>query len=85
MISSPEDRKKLKQAIEEISNSMTRVEAEKDFQKEAIANICDKIEIDKKYVKKLATIYHRNTISQVKTETSDIEALYTEIFESNPQ
>jgi len=82
MISSPADRKKLKDAIQEISNSMTRADAEKDFQKEAINNICEDIQIDKKYVKKLATIYHRNTITQVKTETSDIEALYTEIFES---
>ena len=80
MISSPADRDKLKKAIIELSDSMTRVDAEKDFQKEAVNAICDEIQVDKKHVKKLATIYHKQTITQVKTDNSDLEALYTEIF-----
>ncbi len=36
MLSSPEDRKKLLGAIKEIDNSMTRVAAERDFQKDAV-------------------------------------------------
>jgi len=80
MISNPADRDKLKKAIIELSDSMTRVDAEKDFQKEAVNAVCEEIQVDKKHVKKLASIYHKQIITQVKTENSDLEALYTEIF-----
>jgi archaellum component FlaC len=76
MISSPEDRKKLLGAITEISNSMTRIAAEKDFQKDAIADIAEKLELEKKYVRKLATIYHKQNFSEVQAEQEELFDLY---------
>jgi hypothetical protein len=38
-ISSPEDRKKIKDALQEISDSMTRVEAERDLIKDIVNDL----------------------------------------------
>ena len=43
-----EDRKKIKGALGEISDSMTRVEAEKVFVKEVLKNLSDEFKIPKK-------------------------------------
>ncbi len=39
--SNPADLKKLKDGIEEITNSMTRVDGEKEYQKEAIEELSE--------------------------------------------
>lgn len=76
MLSNPEDRKKLLGAIKEIDNSMTRVAAERDFQKDAINQVADELELEKKYVRKLASIYHKQNLSQVQQETEEVFELY---------
>lgn len=76
MLSNPEDRKKLYSAIKEVDGSMTRVAAERDFQKEAIDKVAEELELEKKYVRKLATIYHKQNLNQVKQEQEEVEALY---------
>ena len=74
--SSPADREAIKDAMKELSNSMIRIESEKEFIKEAINDLNDKVGIDKKHLRKLANIYHKQTLAQVTTEVEDLEALY---------
>ena len=74
--SSDADRKVIKDAMTELSNSMVRIESEKSFIKEAIDDLNDKVGIDKKHLRKLATIYHKQTLAQVTGEVEDLEALY---------
>ena len=76
MFSSPEDRKKLLSAVKEISNSMTRADAERDFQKDAITAIADKLDLEKKYVRKLAVIFHKQNYNEVQQEREELEVLY---------
>ena len=78
--SSDEDKKRIKGCIEEISNSMTRMAAEREFIKEAVASCCDDVEIDKKYLKKMATIYHKQNLNDVVGEVEDVEALYESVM-----
>ena len=73
--SSDSDKQRMKSAMEEISNSYTRIEAEKDFIKEAIIALEDDIGIPKKYLGKMARMYHKNNVSEVVAEIEDIEAL----------
>ena len=80
MITNPKDKEKLTAAIKEISNSMTRIDAERDFQKDAIEKVADDTGVDKKFVKKLATIYHRQTFTQVQTEQEELQGLYEDLF-----
>lgn len=74
--SDPQTKQTLLNALKEMSNSMTRVDAEKTLQKEIIEEVSDKTEVPKKYIGKLARIYHKQNISEVKTENDDLETLY---------
>ena len=73
--SSDADKQRMKGAMDEISNAYTRIEAEKDFIKEAIVSLEDDVGIPKKYLSKMARIYHKNNVSEVVAEIEDIEAL----------
>jgi cyanate lyase len=83
MLSNPKDRERLLNAIKEIDNSMTRVSAERDFQKDAINAVADELDLEKKYVRKLASIYHKQNLSQVQQETEEVFELYDLITGSN--
>jgi hypothetical protein len=73
--SSDADKQRMKGAMDEISNSYTRIEAERDFIKEAIIALEDDVGIPKKYLSKMARIYHKNNVNEVVAEIEDIEAL----------
>ena len=75
-IQSEEDRKKLRGAIQEISNSMTRTEAERDLIKEIVKEMSDLFQIPKKTIKKIATTYHRQTLTQEVADHEDFVDLY---------
>ena len=74
--SSPADVKRIKDCIIEISNAMTLIQAQKDFIKEAVKLCVEDVEIDKKHLKKMATIYHKQNLSEILGEIEDVEALY---------
>jgi hypothetical protein len=66
----------------EMSASMTRAEGERDFQKEAIKNIAEKFELDKKMLRKIARIHHQSKFSTVQEENSELESMYKTVFEA---
>lgn len=67
----PDSRKKIQDALKEVSNSMTRVEAEKDFQKEVAERIQDECMVSKKDFNKLARIYHASTLAQEASKNEE--------------
>jgi DNA repair ATPase RecN len=77
--SSPEDRKKIYSAIQEISNSLTRIEAERDLIKDILTDVEDKYELPKKYTRKLSKIYHKQNFTEIQQEQSDVETLYESV------
>lgn len=85
MISNPVDRKKIKDALEEISNSMTRIAAEKDLIKEIIADLSDKFEMEKKILNKMARVYHKQNFTTEQQTFDEFETLYTNIVEIENQ
>ena len=74
--SSDEDKKRIKDCMDEVSNSYTRMEAERDFIKEAINALADDVDIPKKYLGKMSKIYHKQNLSEAVGEMEDVEALY---------
>lgn len=74
--SSPEDRKKILASVQEISNSLTRIEAERDLIKEILADVQDKFALPKKYTRKVAKIYHKQNFTEVQQEQEELEAIY---------
>ena len=74
--SDPNAKDAIRSAIKELDASMIRVKAERDLQKDILQNIQDKVDVPKKYIKKMATIYHKQNLQEVKAENDDLETLY---------
>ena len=74
--SSLEDRAKIKKCMEELSNSFSRTEAERDFVRDAISNLSEEVDIPKKVLGKMAKIYHKQNMAEVVGEFADISELY---------
>lgn len=81
MISSPADRKKIKDAMDEISASMTRIDAEKDLIKEIIVELNDNFKISKKILNKMAKTYHKQNFINEQQDHEEFETLYSEVVE----
>mgnify|MGYP003666805921 FL=1 len=73
--SSDHDKKRIKDCMEEISNSYLRQEAEREFVKEALISLEDDVGIPKKYLGKMARIFHKQNMSELVSEIEEIEAL----------
>jgi hypothetical protein len=65
--------------MQEISNSLTRTEAERDLVKDIIKETCDKFELDKKIFRRMAKVYHRRNYSEEVAEHEAFELLYENI------
>jgi hypothetical protein len=73
--------KEIKSRFDEISNSMTRVAAERDLTKEIYEDLKDKYEVPPKIARKLAKAYHKRNIQEVIAENNDIVEAYDTVFE----
>ena len=80
IVSNPEDRKRIASAIKELSDSMTRIDAEKDLMKDIIQVTFENHGIDKKHLRKIANVYHKQNLSEVKNEQEEFETLYEQLF-----
>lgn len=79
MISNPADRKKIKDALSEASNCMTRISAERDLIKDISTDLATQFQLPKKTVRKMIRVFHKQNFSEERQEFSDFEALYEEI------
>ena len=77
--SSDEDKKRIRGAFEEISNSYLRMESERGFQKDAIEALAEDVDIPKATLRKAARVFHKQNITSVVTEIEDMEALLESI------
>ena len=75
-ISSPEDRKKIKDAVQEISNSMLRMEAERDLIKEIVKDVSDNHQIPRKIIAKIAKTFHKQNLTQEIADHDDFVEVY---------
>lgn len=74
------DREKIMKSIEAISDSLTRIEGEKNWIKEEIAAVSESTNVPKKFLNKLARTYHKQNFDNVMKEVEDFEALYDVII-----
>ena len=79
VVNNPKERDVIVAALKEWSNSAVRVEAEKNLQKNIIEDLSDKVDIEKKYLNKLATMFHKQNFAQFQQEREEIEELYESI------
>jgi hypothetical protein len=72
-------RKNIMSCLAELSGSMTRIEGERDFIKEAINDICEKYELNKRTFRKLAKTYHKQNFSKEVMEHKEYEDMYQQL------
>jgi len=77
--SDPKSRKAIKDCLLEISNSLTRIEGERDYIKEAINNICEDYELNKRTFRKLAKTFHKQNFSKGVSEHKEYEEMYQQL------
>lgn len=77
---SNEDRKVLRKAIEELNDSMTRVGAERDLQKEIINDTFDKLAVDKRLVRRMAKAYFKANFKDEVAENNQFEEFYEAVI-----
>ena len=80
--SSPTDRKAILDCMKELSASMTRTEGERDFQREAIKELCDNLELSKKTFRRMAKVYHKQNFTKEIEEHEEFETMYETITNS---
>lgn len=76
-----EERKTFRKAIMELNDSMTRVGAERELQKETINELSDKLDIDKKLIRRMARTYFKANFNSEIQENTDFEEFYTTVME----
>lgn len=76
------ERKKLKKAIMEMNDSMTRVAAERDLQKETINTLYDELGVDKKLVRRMAKAYFKANFGEEVEENKAFEESYDLIIKN---
>jgi hypothetical protein len=75
----PEQKKDLQGAIQEISNSMIRTEAERDLIREIVKEQSDTLQIPKKIISKIAKTYHKQNLTQEIADHEDFVELYEKV------
>ena len=76
-----EERKQFRKAIMELNDSMTRIGAERELQKETINELNDKLDIDKKLIRRMARAYFKANFKDEVQENTDFEEFYTTVME----
>jgi len=74
--SNPEDRRKIVNALNEMSASFTRMDAERDLQKDILATLEEDFELPKKYMRKVARIYHKQNLIEERSNFQEVEDIY---------
>lgn len=74
---------KLRSALQDMDDSLTRVAAERDHQKEILTKMADELGLDKKLVRKMAKTLHRSTFKDDQEENRTFEEFY-EIVVNGP-
>jgi len=75
-----QDKSELRGVLQEISNSMTRMAGEKDYIKEAINAACEKYQLNKKFLRKMAKVYHQNNFTDEVSDMEEFQKLYETII-----
>ena len=79
-ISNPADREKLLKIIRECSESMTRMDGEKEFIKEAVGAISKELQLPKKLVAKMVKVYHKQNYDEEVAVHEQFENLYETVI-----
>lgn len=76
---SGEEKERLLKAVKEMSNSLARMEGEREYVNEATKKISDDVKLSKKIVGQLVKVYHKQNFEEVVAIHDEFEDLYKSI------
>jgi hypothetical protein len=79
MINVSQNKAEILSCLNEISNSLTRIEAERDLIKEILERMQEEFEIPKKLSRKLAKTYHKKNYEQEVADQEDFNNVYESV------
>lgn len=79
MVRDEVSKKRIKKALQEISDSMTRTESERDLIKEIVKDVCEEFQINKKTFRRMAKTYHKRNFSVEVALDQEFETMYETI------
>ena len=82
--SSPADQKAIRDAVVEVSNALTRIEAERDFIKEVRKDIKQKYGVPGNFFGWLVKVYHKSSFNDETAKADTQETLYETIMGPKP-
>jgi arsenate reductase-like glutaredoxin family protein len=80
VLSNPADREKLLKIIKQCSDSLIKIDAEKELIRETIAAVCEELEIPKKLVNRMVKVYHKQNYDEEVATHDQFETLYETVI-----
>jgi DNA replication protein DnaD len=72
----PTQKVQIKQCLQEISNSLTRMDAERENIREIVNKCATEFEMNKRITRKLARIFQKRNIEEERAEQEEINSTY---------
>lgn len=79
VITDPNTKEKLKNAMKEASSAMTRIETEQGFIKDIIDDMKETTDIDKKVLRKLFKAYHKQNYQEEISQSEEFQNIYESV------
>jgi len=73
------DKENIMRVVQDCCDSLTRMEGEREFVKEAIVGLHDKYDLDKKHIRKVINIFYKQNMGEVRSEMTEVESLYEDL------
>jgi len=80
--SNPAELKTIQAAMKEMSDCMIRIDSEKEAMKDIVEDLNEKYELPKKFISKMARVYHKQSFDKESVEHEDFADLYVAVTEA---
>ncbi len=70
------ERKRVRDALQEISNAMARMEGEREFIREAKKALVDDQLVDKKVLNRMVKVYHKQNYAEERQTDNEFQDMY---------
>lgn len=80
-LSNSADREKLMDMIKECSNSLVRIQGERDYIKEAVTEMSKQFDIPKRLLNKLIRVYYKQNFDEEVAVSEQFQELYESVIQ----
>ena len=75
----PKEKVDIKNCLQEISNSYTRIEAERDNIKAIIERLAEDFEMNKRLSRRLAKVFHKRNLAEEVAAAEELSSTYEDV------